>query len=261
MSKSASLVSAHDISVELGGRPVLDAVDFSIASGELVGLLGPNGAGKTTLLRALAGLQKLKQGQVNLLGEDIQRYAVEDRARRLAYLPQAGQCHWPMPVAQVVALGRLPHRAPWAQMPSSDAEAIQRAMAATDVAYLANRPATELSGGERSRVLLARALAVESQLLLADEPTAGLDPAHQLSVMEVLRSRVQSGIGVVVVMHDLSLAARFCSRLVLLHGARVVADDVPSKVLTAPHLQAVYGIEAHLSETEQGMLVVPLQRV
>lgn len=260
MSSTSCVLSAQAVSVELGGRRVLDGIDFNLKAGELVGLLGPNGAGKTTLLRALAGLQAVQQGRVQLLDQPIQDYDARDRARRMAYLPQAGQCHWPMPVEQVVALGRLPHRAPWAKVPAADSEAVHRAMDAADVAYLADRPASELSGGERTRVLLARALAVESQLLLVDEPTAGLDPAHQLTVMDVLRARAQAGIGVVVVLHDLTLAARFCHRLVLLDQGRVVADDAPAEVLTSANLRRVYAIEAHQVKTEQGMLVVPLVR-
>lgn len=255
-----SLLSAQSVCVELGGRRVLDAVAVSIGTGELVGLLGPNGAGKTTLLRALAGLQPVQAGQLRLLDRALGDYAPHERARRLAYLPQGGQCHWPMPVAQVVALGRLPHRAPWARLPAADAQAVQRAMQDTGVADLADRAATELSGGERARVLLARALAVESQLLLVDEPTAGLDPAQQLGVMQVLRSRAQSGTGVVVVLHDLTLAARFCDRLLLLDQGRVVADAAPKQVLTPAHLRQVYGIAAHYTETPEGLLVVPLRR-
>jgi iron complex transport system ATP-binding protein len=260
MSTPPFLLSAQSVTVELGARRVLDGIDFGIKAGELVGLLGPNGAGKTTLLRALAGLQSVQQGRVQLLDQAIGDYAASDRARRLAYLPQAGQCHWSMPVAQVVALGRLPHRAPWARMPVTDHAAVQRAMDAADVAYLAERPATELSGGERARVLLARALAVESQLLLVDEPTAGLDPAHQLGVMDVLNARAQAGIGVIVVLHDLTLAARFCNRLVLLDQGRVVADAAPVEVLTSDNLRRVYSIEAYQALIDQGMLVVPLAR-
>ncbi|HXG28067.1 MAG TPA: ABC transporter ATP-binding protein, partial [Nevskiales bacterium] len=173
---------------------------------------------------------------------------------------QGGQCHWPMPVAQVVALGRLPHRAPWARVPPADAAAVQRALQAADVAHLADRPVTQLSGGERARVLLARALAVEARVLLADEPTAGLDPAHQLGVMEVLRRRAQSGAGVVVVLHDLTLAARFCDRLLLLGEGRVVADGAAEQVLTEQNLAQVYGIEAHRAAGAEGLLVVPLRR-
>jgi iron complex transport system ATP-binding protein len=260
MSRAMALLSAQGICVELSHRRVLDGVDFSLTGGELVGLLGPNGAGKTTLLRALAGLQPLQSGAVRVLDRGIGDYAPAERARRLAYLPQGGQCHWPMPVAQVVALGRLPHRAPWARVPQADHAAVRRALQAADVAHLADRPATELSGGERARVLLARALAVEAQVLLADEPTAGLDPAHQLGVMEVLRARAQSGIGVVTVLHDLTLAARFCDRLLLLGEGRVVADGTAGQVLTEHNLAEVYGIEAHRAAAAEGLLLVPLRR-
>lgn len=256
-----SLLTACSVSVALGGRTVLDQVDCEIRGGELVGLLGPNGAGKTTLLRTLAGLETARRGRVQLLQQPIGDYTPVDRARRLAYMPQGGQCHWPLSVGQVVALGRLPHRAPWGQIPASDRQAVQRAMIAADVAALADRPTTELSGGERTRVLLARALAVESQLLLVDEPTAGLDPAHQLAVMGVLKSRAQSGSGVVVVLHDLTLAARFCDRLVLLAEGRVVVEGAPRQVLTAEYLQRVYAIEAHHAHTQDGMLVVPTRYI
>ena len=255
-----NLLSAQSLTAELGGRCVLDTVDFSIRTGELVGLLGPNGAGKTTLLRALAGLQAVQAGQVRLLDRAIDSYDLPERARRLAYLPQGGQCHWPMPVTQVVALGRLPYRAPWARIPTTDTEAVQRALRAADVAYLSDRTATELSGGERARVLLARALAVEAQVLLADEPTAGLDPAHQLGVMELLYSLARNGTGVVVTLHDLTLAARFCDRLLLLGEGRVVADALPRDVLTPENLQRTYGIQAHYGQTDQGLLVVPIKR-
>lgn len=274
-----SLLSAEAIHVELGARRVLEAVGFTLAAGELVGLLGPNGAGKTTLLRALAGLQPVTRGEVRLLGEVINGHAeasrrgipgflgvaaprndIRRRARYLAYLPQSGACHWAMSVAQVVALGRLPHRAPWARLPEADAGAVRRALDAADVAHLAGRPTTELSGGERARVLLARALAVEAQVLLADEPTAGLDPAHQLGVMELLRARARQGAGVVVTLHDLTLASRYCDRLLLLSEGRALADAVPREVLTPGNLRTAYGIEAHYGQAGEALLVVPLNR-
>lgn len=256
-----TMLHARNVSARLGGRAVLDHVDFAVRAGELVGLLGPNGAGKTTLLRCLAGLIAPSAGEVVLEGRPLDRWGREDRARRIAYLPQGGECHWPISVRDLVTLGRLPYRAAWAQPSAADRAAVERALAFVDMAGLADRPADRLSGGEKARALLARALAGEPPIILADEPISGLDPAHRLEVMALFRRLAAAGTAVVVVLHDLTLAARHCHRLVLMEGGRVAADGEPGTILTAETLARVFAVRAHFHELPDGPLVVPVARL
>lgn len=239
-----SILETHDLTLSLGGRQVLDCAGLRAVGGEVLGLLGPNGAGKTTLLKVLAGV--LGPARVVIDGTDAATLTAPQRARRIAYLPQGSDTHWPMAVRDVVALGRLPHRIGWVSDRRIGAErdraAIDRALAEADVETLADRPMTALSGGERARVLLARALAVEAPVLLADEPVAHLDPGHQLQVLSLLRRRADAGDAVVVVLHDLTLAARHCDRVVVLDHGRVVATGKPQQVLDDALLAETYGI-------------------
>jgi len=254
-------ISADSVTVKLGTRTALDRVSASVASGEFVGLIGPNGAGKTTLLRALAGLVEPAAGGVALDARPIAAIGRRVRARRLGYLPQEGTIHWALPVADVVLMGRLPHLGPWDRPGERDRAIAADAMAALDIADLAARPATRLSGGEKARVLLARALAGAPEILLADEPVAGLDPYHRLEVMEHLAGLAATGTGVVVVLHDLALAARFCRRLVLLDKGRIAAEGTPADVLTPERLAAVYRIEAVRGRHDDADYVLPWKRV
>ena len=260
-----SLLAATGVGVRLAGREVLRAVDFPVAGGELTGIVGPNGAGKSTLARVLAGVLA-STGAVAIDGVPLVSLRPAARARAIAYLPQGATLAWPLTVARLAGLGRLPHLGPMSRIGADDTAAIDRAMDRADVAHLADRIATELSGGERARALLARALAVEARVLIIDEPLAALDPGHALGVMELLRAEARRGVAVVAVMHELTLAARFCDRLVLLHDGRVVADGVPEAVLDAANLRSVYGVEAWRGEVETGdgareRLIVPLSRV
>ena len=254
-----SLVAAKDICVRFRAHRALDDVSFEANAGELVGLIGPNGAGKTTLLRVLAGLIAPASGNVTLTGQPFGQMNRRERARLLAYLPQGAPAHWPLNVGRLVALGRLPHLDPWRKPGAADASAIALAMEAAEISDFAERPVTTLSSGERMRAMIARALAVEPQVLLADEPVTSLDPYHQLKVMELLQARVRDGVSVVVVLHDLTLAGRFCDRLVLLDQGRVVTEGAPNHVLAPDFLSEIYGIEADYGQ-DGSFYVVPRRR-
>ncbi|MCW5773464.1 MAG: ABC transporter ATP-binding protein [Rhodospirillaceae bacterium] len=256
-----SRLAAEAVRVALGARLAVDDVSTATAGGEVVGLIGPNGAGKTTLLRAMAGLIEPQSGRVTLGGRPLAGLGRIDRARRIGYLPQAGEIHWALPVAEVVLMGRLPHLDPWQSAGDEDRAIAARAMAALGIGDLAGRAATRLSGGEKARVLLARALAGEPEILLADEPVAGLDPYFGLEVMEHLAARAAAGMGVVVVLHDLALAARFCHRLVLMQHGKVAAEGAPADVLSPERLAAVYRIEALRGRHEGADYVLPWRRV
>ena len=249
-------IAAEGVGVTLDARDVVRDVTVALAPGTLVGVLGPNGAGKSTLVRALLGLVP-HAGRVTIDGEPRDALTRAERARRVAYLPQGQVLHWPLSVRRLVELGRLPHLAPFSRLSDADRRAIDRAMARADVAALAHRDATTLSGGERARVMLARALAVEAGALIVDEPLASLDPAHQIEGMELLRAEADAGALVVAVLHDLTLAARFCDRVLVLADGALATDGAPRHVLTPALLAEVYGITAWFGEG----LVVPTGRV
>ncbi|CAN5379775.1 ABC transporter ATP-binding protein [soil metagenome] len=253
-------IALEGLHVALGRRPVLHGIDVRFAGGGLVGVIGPNGAGKSTLVRAMLGLLPLAAGHVRIDGTDIATIPRATLARSLAYLPQGQTLHWPLSVDRLVALGRLPHLAPFSRLSQVDRAAIDRAMALADIADLRLRDATALSGGERARVLLARALAVEAPVLIADEPLASLDPGHQLEVMELLKQQATAGALVIAVLHDLTMAARFCDQLLLLQDGRLVAQGPPATVLTADRLSDVYGIEALIDTARDAPFIIPLRR-
>ncbi len=235
-------LEARNITVTARSRTIVDGAGLSVTSGELVGLIGPNGAGKSTLLRALLGITHRDAGHVTLDGADFAAMPAPARARSIAFLPQDRRVEWHLTAHDVVMLGRYPHQAGFGGPTPADREAVARAFAAVEGEGLLDRPVSVLSGGERTRILLARALAVEAPLLLADEPIAALDPYHQLHVMEILQTRAHSGAGVLAVIHDLSLASRFMDRLILMNGGRIIASGPPAEVLTPDHLAAAYRI-------------------
>jgi len=236
-------IETRGLGAQLGGATVLEDVRLDLRPGEMVGLIGPNGAGKSTLLRVVAGLVAPSAGSLRYDGKTLNEIGRAGLARRLSFLPQDGEAHWPLRVDHVVALGRLPHRRPFAGMSAHDHEAVERALVAAEVAHLRRRTVGTLSGGERMRALIARALAVEAETLLADEPVSALDPLHQLRIMRLLTSTARDGACVVAVLHDLTLAARFCDRLVLLSAGRMLLDGPPSK-LSDGLIEEAYGVAA-----------------
>jgi iron complex transport system ATP-binding protein len=251
-------VEARGLQVSLKGREVLRGLDFAGAPGHLTAVIGRNGAGKTTLVKALAGLVAPQAGSVLLDGFDVAGWERARLARTLGYLPQERLVHWALTARAVVALGRMPYQPLGAGESGADRAAIEAALAAMDAAHLAGRPVPELSGGERARVLVARALAQEPKVLLADEPAAGLDPAHQLTLFRHLAALAAAGRTIVVAVHDLSLAARFCHSVALVHEGRTLASGPPADVLTPPNLAAAYGITAHYQAIEGVPVVLPI---
>ena len=254
-------IIGDDITVMVGNATLLRNVSVVAEPGALVGLIGPNGAGKSTLLRVLAGLRKCTRGHVHYDSRSLAKLSRPQLSQRLAYLAQRGPVAWPLTVERLVALGRVPHQMGWGRPDTRAASAIATALAETDMSQLSDRVVDTLSGGELARALLARALAVDGEALLADEPVAELDPYHQLQVMQILRARADSGQTVVVVLHEITLAARFCDRLVLLDRGRVVAAGAASEVLTDENLHATYRVRALRGEHDALHYVLPWERL
>lgn len=252
-------IVARDVQVMLGDRAAVRGLSARLEGGRLIGILGPNGAGKSTLVRTLLGLLP-HEGSITIDEQPLAALPRATIARRIAYLPQGQTLHWPLTVERLVALGRLPHLAPFSRLSDADRTAIARAMERAGVTSLAQRVATELSGGERARALLARALAVEAPALIVDEPLASLDPAHQIEGMELLRAEARAGALVVAVLHDLNLAMRFCDQVLVMDKGILIADGAPRDVLTPELLEQVYGISAYFGDSLHPMLV-PLDRL
>ncbi|WP_328938706.1 heme ABC transporter ATP-binding protein [Streptomyces tauricus] len=253
------LAEAEALRVRLGAREVLSGVAVEARAGEVLALVGPNGAGKSTLLGALAADLPASEGVVRVHGRPVSDWSAHELALRRAVLPQSASLSFPFPVEEVVRMGR----APWAGWPEEDQDdaAVASAMAATEVTGFAGRPFSALSGGERARVALARVLAQRARLLLLDEPTAALDLRHQELVLRICRERAREGDAVVVVLHDLGLAAAYAHRVVILCAGRAVADGAPSEVFTDRLLSDVYKqpVEVFPHPRTGGVMVAPVR--
>ncbi|SEH51307.1 ABC transporter ATP-binding protein [Magnetospirillum fulvum] len=247
----------ESVSLRRGGRLVLAEIALRVEPGELLGLVGPNGAGKSTALRCAAGLERPSAGQITLGGVPLDSLDTAARARAVAFLPQQAQSVWPIPVEAAVALGRLPHGGGGTRR---DRDAVDKALEAVGITPLRHRPITALSGGERALALLARTLAVESDLLLLDEPCAALDPHHRLAVMELLGHLAAAGRGIAVVLHDLALAARFCHRVAVLSDGKLLAAGPSEATLSDALLAQAFGIRAHRGRIGEESLLIPWQR-
>ncbi|NND91434.1 MAG: ABC transporter ATP-binding protein [Granulosicoccus sp.] len=253
-------MQATTVSISRATRRLVARVSLDVYAGELVGLIGPNGAGKSTLLAALAGVDQDIHGTIELDGQHLHTFSAYERALKISWVEQQGAIHWPVTVERLVMLGRIPHLPAWGRVSDQDREAVENALRVCDCNALRQRRVTTLSGGERARVLLARALVAEPELLCADEPIATLDLGHQLQTMQLLRDFARNERAAIVVLHDLSLAARYCDRLYLMHEGTMAASGEVASVLTAQNLAAVYGVSV-ISGCETVPWVVPVERL
>ncbi len=250
-------VEVRGVHAGYGGADVLAACDLRLEPGEALGVIGPNGAGKSTLIRVLTRRLAPRSGTVTVDGRPLARFGRLDLARALAVVPQVPELPAGYSVRDLVAMGRTPHLGLLRPEGDEDRRAVERALRATDTAALARREATRLSGGERQRVVLARALAQEPRYLLLDEPTNHLDLRYQVEMLAYTRQEVERGLGALVVLHDLNLAARFCDRLAVLDRGRVVAQGPPGEVLTASLVSRVYGTDVDVHAVDARPTVLP----
>lgn len=253
-----AVIVVENLTVAGNGRDRLAGVSLEIGEGETVGVIGPNGAGKSTLLNVLAGVERQWSGSVHVFGRSLGDWDRQAYARAVAYLPQEFRSQWALTVEDLVAIGASRGRGfGWVQDGGGNYEWIFEAF---DLSGLRRRVFNTLSGGEKARVALAASVASEPRVLLADEPVASLDPLHQLEAMERLRALTAAGTTVVIVLHDLTMVARFCDRLILLDAGRIACAGTPDTVLRPNWLAKVYGIEALMGEHEGARYVVPWSR-
>jgi iron complex transport system ATP-binding protein len=238
------------VSVGLGGAKVVSDATFGVTNGELVAVLGANGAGKSSLIKAGLGLLACDSGAVLLDGQNPAKLPTGVRARQVAYLPQSRPLAWPLSVRDVVALGRFAFGAAPGRLGKADADAVEAAIGACNIVHLADRATDTLSGGELARVHVARALAAQAPLLVADEPTAALDPAQALGVTQVVADFCAKGGAALVILHDISLAARFASRIIVMSQGAILVDAPPTQALTPDILRRAFGIDARLAEID-----------
>jgi iron complex transport system ATP-binding protein len=246
---------AQGIVVRRGGRTILDNVSAAALPGAFTAVIGPNGAGKSTLISVLAGLLKPDAGTVALDGVPLPRIPMRTLARRRAYLPQNARCEWPISVERVVALGLTPLLPAFGDLPREDKERVAAALAQCDLTQLSEQPVTTLSGGELGRAMLARALVGDPEILMVDEPTAGLDPRHALDAMRRLRALADAGRMVIAAVHDLALALPFAHRIIALQAGRVVADGPVDWAVTPALLKALYDVEARIGRDDDGLTI------
>jgi iron complex transport system ATP-binding protein len=255
-----SAIAFQQVTVEAGGRRIVDGVSFAVEPGAWVSLLGPNGAGKTTLLRVLAGLRRFR-GSVRLAGQELAELGRREAARTVALVPQAPVVPPAMSVADYVLLGRTPHMGVLAREGAGDRAAATEALLRLELRPLADRPLSSLSGGELQRAVIARALAQSAPVLLLDEPTTSLDVGHQQQVLELVDElRRADGLTVVAAMHDLTLAAQYGDRIVLVDRGRVLAEGDAGEVLTEQRIASLYGATVRVVYGDGAPAVVPVRR-
>ncbi len=257
VNREAPVLGARSLTCRLGGREVLSGVDLTLQERELTVVVGPNGAGKSTLLGALAGDVAPSAGSVELDGRDLRSWTPRQLARRRSFLAQANEVGFGFPVRDIVAMGRYPWDAPGEM--DLDHEVVEAALRRTDTTTLADRSFRALSGGEKARVSLARVLAQDTRIVLLDEPTAALDLRHTEEVLSLTAALAREGRTVVVVAHDLSLAATYADRLVVVDSGRIVADGPPGLVLTPALVRSTWGLTVEVHAVAGGVVVVPVR--
>jgi iron complex transport system ATP-binding protein len=254
------VLKVRDLCYHTGERQILSNISCELGEGELVGLVGANGAGKTTLLRVLMGLLTASSGDVWIQKMPLHRYSPRSLARRITLVPQDTGIAYPFAVRDLVAMGRHPHLRRFVPMTTTDRAIVDNAMRSLEVLAMADRPVTALSGGEKQRVLIARALAQQTPVILLDEATASLDLCHQLDVLNAAKKLAQKGHMVIAAIHDLTMASRFCSRLLMMSKGQLVANGNPAEVLTQASLREHFTVSASIRPSEEvaGLTVTPL---
>ena len=249
-------IATKDLSVTVGKTTLLEPVSLSVETGTWLSIIGPNGAGKSTLLRSIIGATQ-STGSVHINGSDRATMKRTERARQLAWVPQSPTIPTGFTVLDYVLLGRTPHRGPLAAERPEDLAIVDRVLNDLDLVSLAERTVTSLSGGERQRVVIARALAQEAPIVLLDEPTTALDLGHQQEVLHLLDQLRSGGRTIITTMHDLTLAGQFADRLILLAGARIVADGDAVTVLTEENLATHYQADVTVMHQDGAVIVLP----
>ncbi|WP_298334901.1 ABC transporter ATP-binding protein [uncultured Erythrobacter sp.] len=253
-----SLFAASRLSYVASGSALVEDASFALEAGTLTALIGPNGAGKTTMLRLALGLLEASAGSAQIRGRNIAAMRPIERARLLAYLPQQRPLVWPQPVRDIVALGRFAYGGGPSHLSSGDADAVTRAIASCDLEGFEERAADTLSGGELSRVHLARALAAETPVVIADEPVAALDPRYAHEILRLFKCASGEGRALLTVLHDLPLTARYADRIIWMSKGRVIADGTPNETLTPDRLREVFGIEACIDVDGTGSVSIDI---
>lgn len=251
-----SLLEVKNLEIKYGKRVLLKDLSFTIKEGEFVGILGVNGAGKTSLLKTMLNLIPMTKGEILFKNKNRSRWPATELAKKMTYLEQNKKVAWPLHAEAVVGLGLYP----FAEKKISHTQ-IHDAMQKTECLHLASKPIDQLSGGEQTLVLLARTLVSNPDLLLMDEPISNLDPRHELNIMNLLSSLMAQKKTVITVLHSLSLAAQFCTRIILLHEGQIFADGKPEDVLTSKNLKDVYGIEAQIEKRDEKFFVLPWKQI
>lgn len=254
------LLDARNLSLRIGEKTIVDDVSVQIEQGQIIGLIGPNGAGKTSLLKILANVSKADSGSYQFAGKNITDYQEKALAQSFGYLAQNASAHWPLKVHKLIELGRLPWQGYRRKLTGNDQQMITQAAEKTEVTHLLDRVSTTLSGGEQTRVFLARLFAAEPAVIFADEPIAALDPYHQLHIMEILQQHARNGGTVLVVMHDINLASRFCDKLILMNHGKIVKYGALNELLQNNLLADTYGIDLRMFCEGDSFSIIPWAR-